>query len=292
LYQAYNHGGGYVNNDRAIVGGDFNARLDAGAYNYTFYTAPFGPLGGFDGGANCNDGALPVPNPNIRANNPAPIMPPAFPPLIGWATPADNPTNKSSIQLRHPIIPPPGGVSQQVLSNNTDHYRRLAIDNIFYRGFNAINAPHHTFVETILGVQQTFDADIYDLLKAVSNHIPPGAVPVVGGPFPNNFFIPPATITPFQFLPIFGLAGFLVGVGGPVPMGLLGILDPLRVFHDIQAGVFVTPLLPAVDPPAPLLPAGYAGVVPIPATVTPVRRSAEFVKKFISDHLPVIFRMN
>ncbi|MFM2028032.1 MAG: hypothetical protein RLZZ339_2749, partial [Cyanobacteriota bacterium] len=288
LYEAYDHTihplvvgaipGAYVHNTRAIVGGDFNARLDPVALHYQSYTNNFGLALGVNGGAGCNN----IGNPNIRVNRAAPAVMPVFPPLVGPApTVADNPENKSTVQLSHPVI---GG--NPVISNNIDHYRRLAIDNIFYRGFMAVQAPRHRFRATLVGgVQQQFQADLYDLVRAVSQTIPPGTVAAPLGAPPDNFFIPPGIIMAFGGLPVFPLLGMLA----VPPVGLNSVLNPLQLQADIAAGVFQTP--PGGDPP---LPAGvaYAGPLPLPAVITPQRRAAEFIKLFVSDHLPVIFEMN
>jgi hypothetical protein len=231
----------YIDAVASIVGGDFNLRLDPTSPVYTSYTNNF-----VAGGAGCN----------IRANNPPPVVVPAFPPTVLPTTVADNPLNKSTIQLTHPVI---GG--QPVLSITTDHYRRLAIDNIFYRGFTPLTAPPHVF------------GNIYDLLQAVSNGVPPAA----------NFLIPLGIIQAFAQLPVFNPpAG-----GGPVAPAVINnnVLNAAWLLQDILAGAFV-----GIGPFAPAGP--FAGPLPLPLTITPARRAAEFLRTFVSDHLPVIFQMS
>jgi hypothetical protein len=74
----------------------------------------------------------------------------------------------------------------------------------------------------------------------------------------------------------------------PAPHGLGSCEDPQELLTDTVLGVFQ----PAAGGDPPALGAAYAGPAPIPLTVTPERRAAEFIKLFISDHLPVIFTMD
>jgi hypothetical protein len=272
LYEAWRLGAvpAYVHNARAIVGGDFNARLDPAAAHYTIYTNNYAA-----NGADCNDAG----NQNIRVNSAAPLVAPAFPPVVGALSEADNPLNKSSVQLRHPVI---GG--NPVLSASIDHYRRLAIDNIFYRGFTAAQAPRFVFRATLAagGAQQRFDADLYDLVRAVSQTLPPGAVAAAGA-VPDNFFIPPAILNAFA-----NVEAFLRLVAGQDTETAFNSVEyPWELLTDLFAGVFQTHV--GGDPPSGLGP--YAGPAPLPVVITPERRAAEFIKLFVSDHLPVIFEM-
>ncbi|MFO0291105.1 MAG: endonuclease/exonuclease/phosphatase family protein [bacterium] len=252
LYEAYDYNTNqYIHNTRSIVGGDFNARLNGNALHYTAYTDDFN-----NNGAGCNDATVAPPNQNIRVNNNPPLAPPAFPPPPALLTPANNPQNKSTVQLKHPII----GAGNPVLSNNTEHYRRSAIDNIFYRGFTAAEAPHHAF------------GDIYDLLQAVTG----------GGLGLANFQIPPAIIQMFRLLPIFHQGNFPL----PPHPGINNVLNNTTLFFDIGQGSFPQ----MFSPPAGNGP--FAGQQPLPQIVTPARRAAEFLRVFVSDHLPVIFEMN
>ena len=272
LFEAWTPGGapGYAHNLRAVVGGDFNERLDPTAGCYTAFTDTFAL-----NGAGCNDAG----NQNIRANQPAPAFAPAFPPPGAHLTEADNPVNKSSVQLRHPVV----GANLPVLSTDFDSYRRMAIDNIFYRGFTAAEAPRFEFRATLAGgVQQQFNADIYDLVRAVSETIPGGAVAAPMGAPPDNFFIPPAVLN--QFANVLAFARFLNNLATPE---LDQVENPAELITDLITGVFQTP--PGGDPQAG--PGPYAGPAPLPADITPERRAAEFVKLFVSDHLPVIFEM-
>jgi hypothetical protein len=262
LYEAMNLGAPpYLHNARAIVGGDFNARLNPAAAHYAIYTNAYAA-----NGADCHH----LGNQNIRVNNPAPGVAPVFPPPGNPLTVADNPENKSSIQLRHPVI----GPNQRVLSFDVDHYRRLAIDNIFYRGFTPAQAPRFVFRATPPpgGAQQQFTADLYDLVRAVCEAIPPAAAAAPAGAPPDNFFIPPGIITAFNGLAI---------------AGILPIINPAQLLADMNAGVFQTPA--GGNPPAGAGP--YAGPAPLPIVITPERRAAEFIKLYVSDHLPVIFQM-
>ena len=277
LYEAMATGApAYVHNGRAVVGGDFNARLDRAAAHYRIYTDDY-----VFGGAGCNDAGAH----NIRVKQLAPGFVPNFPPAALPLTGADNPQNKSSVQLRHPVRPVMG-VNHPVLSNNIDHYRRSAIDNIFYRGFTPAQAPRYLFRATLPGgVQQQFAADLYDLVRAVSRTIPnpPIAAAAPMGAPADNFFIPPAIITAFNGLPVFAPLAMLAAA----PVGLNSVLNPVQLLADINAGVFQTPA--AGNPPAGAGP--YAGEAALPVVITPARRAAEFIKLFVSDHLPVIFEM-
>lgn len=258
LYEAMDGGvAPYAHNTRAIVGGDLNARLDPNAGNYLIYTNTYA-----NGGANCRSGATP----SIRANNPPPAMVPVFPPPGVPPTEADNPLNKTSVQLRHPILRYPNRI---VLSPLFDHFRRGAIDNIFYRGFTPAQAPHFQFRETLGANRFQFAADVYDLPRAVSDQLPPGGAGIAAGGPPDNFFIPPAILNAFAAL----------------PMGNPAILNAAQTLADLNVGFFQTPF--GGDPALP----GVLFWGPGPAVVSRARRASEFIKLFVSDHLPVIFEM-
>ncbi|MEC4817018.1 MAG: hypothetical protein SAK29_27680 [Scytonema sp. PMC 1069.18] len=288
LYQAYDHqGGAYIANNISIVGGDFNSRLDPDAQHYIFYTNAFN-----QGGAGCHENNG---NPNIRVNNALPAgFAPQFPPPANPPTVADNPQNKSTVQLLHPVVPIPGQPAPlPVLSAQTEHYRRAAIDNIFYRGFGFIEvipglvvnrqAPHNNF------------GDIYDLVEAITGAAAPGIAP--------NFHIPAPIIQNFQGLPIFNPQG---GQGPVAPAaGINNVLNAATLLQDIQQGLFgnIVPNNPPAGMgqfagPAGLNAAGVpqysgpAGQGAIPNVITPARRAAEFIKLFVSDHLPVIFEID
>ena len=119
------------------------------------------------------------------------------------------------------------------------------------------------------------------MTRAVSGSIPPYAGPPAGAALPDNFFIPPAIVSAFNALPVFALLAF------GAPAGLAPVLNALRLLADINLGIFVTPF--GGDPPAP--PLVYANPPVPPGVIPPQRRAAEFIKLFVSDHLPVIFRM-
>lgn len=277
LYEAMDQGAApYISNTRAITGGDFNERLDPTAFPYQVFTNSFA-----NNGAGCENPAAGTQNIRVNQGPPAP-PPPAFPPQGVPPTNADNPRNKTTVQLRHPIVPPPGTARLPVLSNVFAHYRRSAIDNVFYRGFTAAQAPRFQFraVPMAGGPQVVWGEDVYDLVRAVCRVIPNYAGPPAGAPQPNNFFIPPAIINAFNALPVWAL----IGIG---PAGLNDVLDPFQLLADINLGIFLTPF--GGDPPAP--PVVYANPPAPGGVVTRQRRAAEFIKLFVSDHLPVIFRM-
>jgi hypothetical protein len=268
MYQAFNHPTAtYVNCNRAIIGGDFNVRLDSANPAFRIFTDPIGVAGGYNGGAGCNDVAY---GQNIRVNTPFPAggLPlPQFPPppAIITQVPSSNPVNKTLVKLRQRI----GNINgNPILSNNIDHYRTSAIDNIFYKGFNAAQSPHHAF------------GDVYPLPNAVSGVGNPGATP---------FYIVQGVIQLFQGLPIFNPI---------VAANMPSVLAPNTILADIQAGGFgntsvngiVSAATGVAAPPAPAV--AYDGPVPIPANVTVQRRTNEFIRSFVSDHLPVIFEMN
>lgn len=290
MYQAFDHTipGAYINNNRAILGGDFNKRLDPMAGHYRAFTDDFGPTPGSGGGADCRSfGPLPpMLNMNIRANFPPGAPPPVYPPPPAVLTNANNPMNKSSIALRHNIT---NGLP--VLSMDTDHYRRSPVDNVFYRGFMPLEAPLHAF------------SAIYDLMKAITGGGPPGV--------PLHFHIPQHIIQAFQNLLIFMPGGVAPGGVPAAPAAIPNVLDPGTLLADIMAGGFgqyyIPPLVvpgggwivlsPVIDPPAGAGP--FAGPplpplppLPPPLVVTPARRAAEFLRLFVSDHLPVIFNVD
>ena len=275
LYEAMDQGAPpYIHNTRAITGGDFNERLDPNAFPYQVFTNSFA-----NNGAGCENAVAGTQN--IRVNQGPPGPPPAtFPPQGVPPTNADNPRNKTTVQLRHPIVPHPGMPSLPVLSSQFRHYRRSAIDNVFYRGFTAAQAPRLQFRAVPLagGAQDVWGDDVYDLVRAVCREIPAYAGP--GAAAPNNFFIPPAIINAFNAVPVWGLLGI-------APAGLDQVLNPLQLLADINLGIFLTPW--GGDPLAP--PLVYANPPVPPGVVTRQRRAAEFIKLFVSDHLPVIFRM-
>ena len=277
MYETMGYGApAYVPSSKAIVGGDFNERLDPGSAAYTTFTNSFA-----NNGAGCRTGA----NQNIRINHPPPGGVPNFPPHPGpILTNADNWLNKSTVQLRHPIVPHPGAGNLPVLSALFSHYRRAAIDNIFYRGFTLAEAPLFEFRATPFGgAQQHFFTNLYDLLRAVSENIPGGAA-AAPGLLPDNFFINPAIIAAFNALPVFAI----LAMGMGPPPGLNESLDPVELLADINAGVFQ----PAFGGDPPAGPGPYAGPPILPAVITHQRRAAEFIKLFVSDHLPAIFEMD
>ncbi|HEX7050459.1 MAG TPA: hypothetical protein VF188_09685, partial [Longimicrobiales bacterium] len=106
LYQAFDHDTGrWIDNDRAVLGGDMNVGLDTTAFPYDAFTQPFGA-----GGANCA----------IRVYRPPPPR-------------HNNPLNKTTARLRD--------CNGEITVAGTDNYRHLAIDNVFYRGFTEEQAP-------------------------------------------------------------------------------------------------------------------------------------------------------
>ena len=106
MYQAYDPAAGaWVDCQRSVLGTDCNVPIDSVAYAYNALTNAFAA-----GGANCQ----------IRVANPAPP----------GGTRADNPLNKSTVQLRNP--PPMGGGA--INSPFTNAYRFFAIDNVLLPG--------------------------------------------------------------------------------------------------------------------------------------------------------------
>lgn len=275
LYQAYDHvAGAYINNTRAVIGGDFNQTLSQIAGHFTVFVYNFddGLPVGFNGGAGCNTvGGIGAGGANnIRVNTPFPpggLPAPVYPPLPLVPTAANNPVNKSLITLRQHFIGSP------ILSNNLSHFRSSPYDNIFYRGFTVLQSPSHAF------------GDLYFLPDAISGAAAP-ALP---------FYIPAALITDFQNLPVFNPAGG----GGPVAPAAIGnVLNPATLLLDIQAGGFGNAWTAAGGVAAtgvanPAAGAGpFVGPAPLPVIVTPQRRAAEFMRLFVTDHLPAILEMN
>ncbi|WP_440135018.1 hypothetical protein [Chitinophaga sancti] len=265
LYQAYDHTiPGYIDCNRAIIGGDFNKRLNPAAGHFRAYTDNFNM-----GGAGCNQVLGAVTTPNIRVNAPfVPLPAPVYPPLPAVPTAANNPNNKSLILLRQNFTGP------HVLSNNIDHFRSSAFDNVFYRGFTPLQVPNHAF------------GNLYFLPAAVSGTVPQAP----------NFYIPAAIIQGFLQLPVFHPGGAAIPVA---PVAIPNVRNPATLLADIQAGGFGSAAAGQAGPvavtgiAAPAAGAGpYAGPVPLPVVIPPQRRAIEFVKLFVSDHLPVIFEMN
>ena len=275
LFEAHS-AGAYAHNTRALVGGDLNTRLDPAAFHYTIYTDTYAN--------NAADFRDPVAGANIRVRSPAPMAPPAFPPYVPPATVAMNPFNRSGVMLRYP----PAGRNNPILSGNFDHYRGSAIDNVFYRGFTAAQAPHCEFRATVgMGAQQLFPADLYDLIRAVSLALPPNAGAAPGMPVvPDNFFIPQAVVQQFLNLP-----AFVALAGGFAAPAFNPSLARNALLQDVTFGAFPNPM---VVNPAPPPPGHNQNYLPPPAlaAVPAERRAAEFIKVFVSDHLPVIFGMH
>lgn len=189
LYQAWDPGAGaWINNARAVLGGDMNVALDSVAYAYNAFTNGFG-----GGGANCQ----------IRAAAPAPPPPPP-------STRADNPLNKTTAQVNNP---PVGGVP--IVNAATNAYRKLAIDNVFYRGFAAAQAPAPA------------PSAVYDLLPAVTNAA-------------GAFNLPTAPIISYGNLPVFNqhwnIAWGLAAPPGPATPNIQNITN---FVFDLAAGAFV-----------------------------------------------------
>jgi hypothetical protein len=267
LYEAHTGGGAHVHNARALVGGDFNQQLAPLTHAYAAYTDTYAA-----DGADFRDGATP----NIRVNSPAPFPVPPFPPFHGPATPAMTPANRTTVQLTSPVI-----AGTRVLSANTDYYRQLAIDNIFFRGITGLQAPMSLFRATVVGRHQ-FLANVYDLVLAVTRNVPPGAGAAPPGLPADNFFFPTALIQDFLNVPALQWLGM-----GLMPPGLNQSINRHTLFNDVAFGAFPDPNLPnPTSLPGPYVPGGW------PALIPPERRAAEFIKLFISDHLPILFRMN
>lgn len=106
MYQVYD-GANWIDSQFAVLGGDNNVQLDPNTYAYAAWTSAFN-----------NSGA----NSAIR--------------VFQGVNPDTDVLNKTTIQLNTQIV---GG--NPVINANTNAYRRLAIDNVFYRGFGGPNAP-------------------------------------------------------------------------------------------------------------------------------------------------------
>ncbi|MFP5262653.1 MAG: endonuclease/exonuclease/phosphatase family protein [Blastocatellia bacterium] len=214
MYQAQNPAAawGWINNARAIAGGDFNVDMNPPglAWNreesYEEFTDAF--AAGVAGGAACHE--------NVPVQQAIPI-------------------NNTVVSLDQWI----GGPPIQVGAINA--YRTSEFDNIFWRGFTGAPPPAR--------------GRVYDLLTAVR---PGGSL--VGGP-----------ITGFLGLLNAGMGLLTIAPGAPYvgmqPCNAAGnLLYPdilnFAAFHaDVTAG-----------------------------QMSSSRRAAEFVRLFISDHLPIVFR--
>lgn len=155
MYQVYDAGAGaWIDSDFSVLGGDVNVRLQDVAYAYNAFTNAFGAMAG--GGADCE----------IQVFH-GPLGPPP-------ATRADNPLNKTTVQLKNPIVTGP-----PVVSANRDDYRRLAIDNVFFRGFTAAQspAPPQDFVYNQLDAV-TANAAAYNISGAVLTNFV-NAIPIL-----------------------------------------------------------------------------------------------------------------
>lgn len=196
LYQAYDHANNaWINNARAVLGGDMNVVLDSTAYPYDAFTNGFGA-----GGANCQ----------LR------VAKPAVPP----ETRASNPANQTTVQIIHLRDGAP------IVDANLSAYRRLAIDNVFHRGFAQAQAP------------EPAATPVYDLLAAVSNTA-------------AAFNVPPAQVQWFRNIPVFQ-ANLAVAFGlapGP-PQNTPGILNIWDFLSDLIVGSFTQPPKYGPHPPA------------------------------------------
>lgn len=256
LYYAFDQvGGGYVQCANAIIGGDFNVKLDANDPGYNAFTLPW-----VSNGAGCT---MSVAYPNY---------PPAAPPT--------NPLNKSLVDLKTGrYTTPPKPSNTIILSNTSSDYRGVAIDNAFYRldstAGSAITNPGHPF------------NNLYFLVDAVGGVIPPGL------PAGTLFNILSNYIKSYRRLNMFPPRGAVIA--------LPDVLNLTTMLQDFQAGGFGSrATLPTGTPPPTIAATGvvdppYAGPAtypaPAPVVVTSQRRAAEFIRLFISDHLPVLFVM-
>ncbi len=191
VYQAYDPvAAAWINNTRAVLGGDVNVVVDSVQYAQDAFTDTFAA-----GGANC---AVGIYNP---------------PPMGG--TRGDNPLNRSTVQINNP---PVAGVP--ILAVNPDAYRRLAIDNVYYRGF----------------AMGTANSWIFDLMQAVTGAYAPGVIPA---PVLQQFV---QQITVLQQ----NLA-VLTGAAPPPAPVLPGVQDAADLVVNLALGAFVWP---NANPPA------------------------------------------
>ena len=204
LYQAFDHdaptGDEWVDTSRAVIGGDFNAGLDHDAYPYAAFTRPIERQG-----AGCVAGVD------------APAPPPPVPPTGNPPTQADNPLNKTVVQLREGFI----ALGPEIVVAELAGYRRRAIDNVFHRGF---------YDSPAAGV-----APVHDLLPAVSG-------------FPGG--IPRWLIRLFIDLPVFDAIWWAQELEEPLPTPAPPVVrDAARFVDDLSRGAFEG-WGPGVDPAA------------------------------------------
>lgn len=193
LYQVYDAmANNWINSTFAVLGGDMNVHLDDGVYGWFF--DPFA-----NQGADCQ--------PRVAAPIP-----------MGGNTRADNVLNKSTVQVDDLLT------HQPVFSAATDDYRRLAIDNIFYRGFTAATAP------------APVPAPVFDSLLASTNNY-------------ANLIAQP-TIRSFLQLPIFQQSynAHFHGVG--VAPATPGINSIGGILTGLTAGHFSWPVAVGNNTPA------------------------------------------
>lgn len=221
MYQVFDPAGGnWINANRAVCGGDFNVRLDDVNYAYDAFYDAFNA-----GGANCEARVYAGPVGGNRYSN---VL------------------NKTCVQLRDN----PLGGGGPIYSANADDFRKAAIDNIFFRGFTALEAPSVT-------------------AGAVVNNILNQFVPLLNG---GSAQVQNA-LEAYLDLPFFkaywdNAWGF---AHGPLPITLF-MVAPQDTVWDLSIGEFVTGDKTAQS--------------------TNARRAAEFIHLCISDHQPVLFRMN
>ncbi|MFO1431300.1 MAG: hypothetical protein U1F76_14345 [Candidatus Competibacteraceae bacterium] len=206
MYQAYDPAGAWIDCTFSVLGGDFNVETDAVPYAYNAFRDNFGPGGG---------------NPGGGANATAGIYNAAPPGL----TRAANVLNKSTVQINGG-----NGFGAPIFSPNTDNYRWMAIDNVFYRGFAAPAAG------AALGAGMAV-AQIFDQLPAVT--IAGGAPPI---PAIQNFTLEPTFRNNMDVI-----AGIIPGPAMPAP----DINDMTSTLTDIASGRFGSGVPLPVPLPAP-----------------------------------------
>lgn len=252
LYQVYNwnvagplNAANWIEPQCVVIGGDINYALDPSNTPYTDFTNSYA-----GGGANCQ--VVPTPpatnyTDGIRINHPA---------VAPSTDPAKNPLNKTTVNLNVP----PYGPGTEILDQDINGYRRMAIDNIFYGGFDNAETP----------VDANFGS-YYDILTSIQGN---GAGPL--------------RVCDFSSALIQGLLdNYLEQVTGHDYANQPG---PVPAIHELNnTASFIEPFTSANGFYSQ--PGGGAGAFAAGAADA-ARAAAEFTNLLVSDHMPVLFSMN